>query len=154
MLVALFRANQEAFMGDNMNRLRAGKIITIPDKEQMAAVGARDARRFVGAQTADFADYRRSLGLAVAEAPARGDAGRQTSGKIAATSEQQPTPPKEPSKDQLRLSSADDAKRGAKAAATAASDDASAKEKALKEANERVAMLEKNVADMQKLLAL
>ncbi|HEY6862949.1 MAG TPA: FimV/HubP family polar landmark protein, partial [Burkholderiales bacterium] len=43
MLVALFRANQEAFVGDNMNRLRAGKIITIPDKEEMAAVGAPDA---------------------------------------------------------------------------------------------------------------
>jgi pilus assembly protein FimV len=154
MLVALFRANQEAFMGDNMNRLRAGKIITLPGKEQMAAVGAQDARRFVGAQMADFADYRRSLGLAVAEAPARGDAGRQTSGKIAAAPEQQPAPPKEPAKDQLRLAAADDAKRGGKAAATAAADDAAAKDKALKEANERVAMLEKNVADMQKLLAL
>jgi pilus assembly protein FimV len=154
MLVALFRANQEAFVGDNMNRLRAGKIITLPGKEQMAAVGAQDARRFVGAQMADFADYRRSLGLAVAEAPAHSDAGRQTSGKIASAPEQQSAPAKEPAKDQLRLSSGADAKRGGNAAATAAGDDAAAKDKALKDANERVAMLEKNVADMQKLLAL
>ncbi|HZR67673.1 MAG TPA: FimV/HubP family polar landmark protein [Burkholderiales bacterium] len=153
MLVALFRANQEAFVGDNMNRLRAGKIITIPDKEEMAAVGTGDARRFVSAQMADFNDYRRSLGLAVAEAPARADAGRQAGGKIGSPGEQQAAAPKEPAKDQLRLSSGD-AKAGGNAAAVAAADDAAAKDKALKEANERVAMLEKNVADMQRLLAL
>ncbi|HYU70741.1 MAG TPA: FimV/HubP family polar landmark protein [Burkholderiales bacterium] len=150
MLVALFRANQEAFVADNMNRLRAGKIVSIPDKDAAGAVAAVDARRIVSAQYADFNEYRRSLGIAVASTPAS-QAGRQVSGQISAPREEKPVPSKEPPKDELRLSRADDAKRGAKAAGTAAADDLAAKDNALKEAKERIALLEKNLQDMQKL---
>jgi pilus assembly protein FimV len=151
MLVALFRANQEAFVADNMNRLRAGKIISIPDRDAAQAVAPADSRRIVSAQYADFNDYRRSLGIAVASAPAAAEGGRQVSGQIGAPKEEKPAPSKEPPKDQLRLSRADDAKRGAKAAGTAAADDLAAKENALKEAKERIALLEKNLQDLQKL---
>jgi len=150
MLVALFRANQEAFVADNMNRLRAGKIISIPDKDAAGAVAAADARRIVSAQYADFNEYRRRLGIAVASTPAS-QGGRQASGQISAPKEEKPIPSKEPPKDELRLSRADDAKRGAKAAGTAAADDLAAKDNALKEAQERIALLEKNLQDMQKL---
>jgi len=150
MLVALFRANQEAFVADNMNRLRAGKIISIPDKDAAGAVAAADARRVVSAQYADFNEYRRRLGIAVASTPAS-QGGRQASGQISAPKEEKPIPSKEPPKDELRLSRADDAKRGAKAAGTAAADDLAAKDNALKEAQERIALLEKNLQDMQKL---
>jgi pilus assembly protein FimV len=151
MLVAMFRANQEAFVGDNMNRLRAGKIINIPEKEAAASVNSTDARRIVVAQFADFKDYRRSLGGAVAAAPAPQESGRQVSGSITAQEKEKPTPQKGATKDQLRLSGADDAKRGGKAAGTAVADDLAAKEKALREANERIALLEKNLQDLQKL---
>jgi pilus assembly protein FimV len=150
MLVALFRANQEAFVADNMNRLRAGKIISIPDKDTTRAVAAADARRIVSAQYADFNEYRRNLGIAVASTPAS-QGGRQASGQIAAPKDEKPAPSKEPPKDELRLSRADDAKRGAKAAGTAAADDLAAKDNALREARERIALLEKNLQDMQKL---
>jgi pilus assembly protein FimV len=154
MLVALFRANQDAFVGDNMNRLRAGKIINIPDKDSVAAVNASDARRIVTAQFADFNDYKKSLGTAVAAAPAPQESGRQASGQIGAPKEEKPAPAKEPSKDQLHLSSGEDAKGGGKAAAAVTADDAAAKANALKEANERIALLQKNLDDMQKLAQL
>ncbi len=150
MLVALFRANPEAFVADNMNRLRAGKIISIPDKDAAGAAAAADARRIVSAQYADFNEYRRRLGIAVASTPAS-QGGRQASGQISAPKEEKPIPSKEPPKDELRLSRADDAKRGGKAAGTAAADDLAAKDNALKEAQERIALLEKNLQDMQKL---
>ena len=150
MLVALFRANQKAFVADNMNRLRAGKIITIPDKDTAAAVAPAYARRIVSAQYADFNEYRRSLGIAVASTSGS-QGGRQASGPISAPKEEKPAPSKEPPKDELRLSRADDAKRGAKAAGTAAADDLAAKDNALKEAQERIALLQKNLDDMQKL---
>src|SRR3989475_10348385 len=150
MLVALLRANPEAFVADNMNRLRAGKIISIPDKDAAGAAAAADARRIVSAQYADFNEYRRRLGIAVASTPAS-QGGRQASGQISAPKEEKPIPSKEPPKDELRLSRADDAKRGAKAAGTAAADDLAAKGNALKEAQERIALLEKNLQDMQKL---
>src|SRR5947207_13544280 len=150
MLVALFRANHEAFVANNMNRLRAGKIISIPDKETAAAVAPADARRIVSAQYADFNEYRRSLGIAVASTPGS-QGGRQISGQISAPKEEKPVPSKEPPKDELRLSRAGDAKRGAKAAGTAAADDLAAKDNALKEAQERIALLERNLQDVQKL---
>jgi pilus assembly protein FimV len=150
MLIAMFRANREAFVGDNMNRLRAGKIINVPEQEEAASVSPADARRIVVAQFADFKDYRSSLAGAVAAASPPQESGRQASGSITAQKEQ-PTPPKGGAKDQLRLSGADDAKRGGTAAGTAAADDLAAKDKALREANERIALLEKNLQDLQKL---
>jgi len=154
MLVALYQGNREAFDGDNMNRLRAGRILNLSTGESAQAVTPEDARRLVATQSSDFNEYRRRIGAAVATAPARADAGRQAGGRIGAPTEEKPAPPPEPAKDQLRLSKAGDAKSGGPAGAAARSDDLSAKDKALKEANERIAMLEKNLADMQKLAQL
>src|SRR5262245_29196029 len=153
MLVALFRANPDAFVADNMNRLSAGKIINIPDRDAAEGVAPADARRIVTAQYADFNDYRRSLGIAVASSTSQGGA-RQASGQISPPKEEKPAAPKEPPKDELRLSRADDAKRGGKAGGAAAADDLSAKDNAIKEANERIALLQKNVQDLQNLLEM
>jgi len=154
MLVALFRANPDAFVADNMNRLRAGKIISIPDAGAAEGVAPADARRIVSAQYADFNDYRRSLGIAVASASAPQGGARQAAGQISPAKEEKPAASKEPPKDELRLSRGDEAKRGAKGAGAAAADDSAAKDKALKEANERIALLEKNVQDLQKLVEI
>jgi pilus assembly protein FimV len=154
MLVALFRANPDAFVADNMNRLSAGKIINIPDPEAAENVAPSDARRIVSAQYADFNDYRRSLGIAVASASAPQGATRQASGQISAPKEEKPAAPKEPPKDELRLSRGDDAKSGAKGTGAAAKDDLAAKDNALKEANERIALLQKNLQDLQNLVEM
>jgi len=152
MLVAMFRANPDAFVGDNMNRLRAGKILNIPDRDASTSVAAADARRVVSAQFADFNDYKRRLGGAVAAAPGPQEGSRQASGQIGVPKADGPTP-KDAPRDQLRLSGADDAKRGTKAAAgsVATADDLAAKDNALREASERIALLEKNLQDLQKL---
>jgi pilus assembly protein FimV len=153
MLVALFRANPDAFVADNMNRLSAGKIINIPDRDAAESVASADARRIVSAQYADFNDYRRSLGIAVASSSAA-QGTRQASGPITPPKEEKPAAPKEQPKDELRLSRGDDAKKGGKAGSTAAADDLAAKDNALKEANERIALLQKNVQDLQNLVEL
>ena len=154
MLVALFRANPDAFVADNMNRLRAGKIINIPDKDAAESIAPVDARRVVSAQYADFNDYRRSLGIAVASASAPRGGARQASGEISPPKEEKPAPSKEPSKDELRLSRADEAKRAGKGGGAATADDLAAKDNALKEANERIAILQKNVQDLQNLVEM
>ena len=155
MLIALYRSNADAFDGNNMNRLRAGKILNIPDPAAAAAVDQSDAKRVVVAQAAEFNDYRRKLGAAVAAAPERAEARRQSaSGKITAKVEDAPAAAKE-TKDQLKLSKAEElGKPGAKRGSPGLQEDLVAKEKALKEASERIAMLEKNVQDMKKLLEL
>jgi pilus assembly protein FimV len=154
MLVALQRANEDAFINKNMNLVRAGRVLTIPDKAAAEAVAAPDANKIVVAQTQDFNEYRAKLGQAVAAAPARPEPGQQrAAGRITAKPDEAPAAPKAAPKDELRISKADAAK-SAKAAATARADDIAARERALKESNERVADLEKNVKDLQKLLEL
>jgi pilus assembly protein FimV len=150
MLIALQRANEDAFINNNINLVRAGRILDIPDAEAAAAVDVEDANRLVIAQHADFAEYRSRLGIAVAAAPAEPQAAeRSTAGQITPKTE---APKPAPARDQLKLSKADPKKPGAPAAKAAREDDLAARDRALQEAQSRVAELEKNVSDLQKLL--
>jgi pilus assembly protein FimV len=155
MLIALYRSNADAFDGNNINRMRAGRILNIPDAETAASFDQDEAARTVLAQAADFNDYRRKLGAAVVAAPERADQRRQSaSGKITARVEDKPAASKD-AKDQLKLSKVEEpGKPGAKRSPQGLQEDLFAKEKELKEANGRIAMLQKNVQDMQKLLEL
>jgi len=156
MLIALYRSNADVFDGNNINRIRAGRILNIPDAETAAAVDQGEAARTISAQAADFNEYRRKLGAAVAEAPERADRrGQRASGRITAKVEDTPAAAAKDAKDQLKLSKAEtSAKPGAGRSLQGLQEDVIAKEKALKEANERIVMLEKSVQDMKKLLEL
>ena len=151
MLIALYRANQEAFIKGNVNLVRAGRILNIPDREAIAAIGAAEANKQVQSQMADFAEYKRNLGQAVATAPAAPVREREVAGRI--TPKAEATAPAD-QKDQLKLSKADPAKPGATTAKAAREDDRVARERALKDSQSRVGDLEKNVADLQKLLEM
>jgi len=148
MLIALYRSNEDAFIRGNINLVRAGRILNVPDREAIIAINAAEANQLVQSHMSDFADYKRSLAAAVAAAPAAPVREREVAGRITA----KPGLP-EPSeqKDQLRLSKADPAKP---ASAAAREDDRVARERALKESQSRVSDLEKNVADLQKLLEM
>ncbi len=157
MLVALYRSNEGAFVGKNMNRLRSGQILSIPDAASAGSVSKSEARNVVVAQSKDFKNYRNTLaGLVESAAPAATAEPRQSSGgKITAKVEEQATPASE-SKDKLKLSrgAAAAGAADAKAAATAATEEKIAREKAAAEAQARVKELEKNVSDLQKTLEL
>ena len=152
MLIALYRANEAAFIRGNINLVRAGRILNIPDSEAAAAVDPADANRLVRAHMADFAEYRARLGAAVAAAPATAAPGqREVAGRIAPKPSE---PPPGEAKDQLRLSKADPQKPSAPGARAAREDDRAASSRALQESQSRVTDLEKNVTDLQKLLEL
>ncbi|MEN3292092.1 MAG: pilus assembly protein FimV [Burkholderiales bacterium] len=157
MLVALYRANPDAFINKNMNRLRAGHILSIPNEEAARSVDKTEAHGVVVAQSADFKNYRSKLAGQVATAASQKSESKQSStGKITAKVEE-PTTPAGESQDKLKLSKAPTpgnagAEKGG--AAAAAAEDKIAREKAAAEANARVKELEKNVTDMQKLLEL
>ena len=76
MLSALYRANADAFIGNNINRLRSGRILNLPDRDSAAGVDSAEADRLVRGQMSDFANYRRTLGGVAAAAPAEAGAGR------------------------------------------------------------------------------
>lgn len=61
MLVGLFRANPQAFVAENMNRLLAGTVLTVPPTEDTKAVSPEGAREIIATQSADFGAYRQRL---------------------------------------------------------------------------------------------
>jgi len=83
MLVALLRANPQAFIGDNVNRLRAGAVLDLPSAEAASATPAPEARRIVQAHSRDFNEFRRRL-AALAPAQAAPEATRAAAGAVQA----------------------------------------------------------------------
>lgn len=153
MLVALFRANPDAFDRGNMNRLRAGKILSIPDASAVTEVTPAEARKEVRAHSGDFEGYKRKLagmaagGKATDEVPAQ-----SASGRIAPKVEEKA--PALVSKDKLEVSRTEVSKASSGARSKAAEEEGVAREKALKDAQSRIAELEKNVAEMKRLVEL
>lgn len=154
-LVALQRANPDAFVGNNIHRLKSGHILSVPEQEALRGISDAEAKNIVMAQTADFNSYRNKLAIQVANASLqKGEESRQSAtGKITAKVEEQSNPANE-AKDKLRLSKSGTAAPSGANAAGASVEEKIAREKALAEANARVQELEKNVADLQKLLEI
>ena len=154
MLVALYRANQGAFIHNNMYLMRSGHLLKIPDRAAAASIDPAEATRLVREQSVEFDEYRRGLGASVAAAPAKPapPAEREAPGRIA------PKPPeaapKPQQKDQIKLSKAEASKPATTAGRAAAEDDKVALNRALKESQSRVADLEKQIGDLKKLIEL
>jgi len=155
MLVALYRANPEAFSGNNMNRLKSGQILAVPDADAIRAVGGDEARGVVVAHAADFNAYRAKLaGQVAASTPAKeADASQNVSGKITAKVEEKPNAANT-AKDKLTLSKATTAAPQQGKTGQAAEEDKIAKQKQVDEAAARVKELEKNVSDLEKLMTV
>ena len=141
MLVSLFRGNPDAFMGDNMNRLKAGAVLTVPSAEQARAVAPAEARQTIQAQAADFSAYRQRLAGVVPtmrdQAPARQATGTVTAQVDDRKQAAAATP------DKLKLS---------QGAVKASEPEARvSKESERKDASARLAELSRNVDDLKKL---
>lgn len=60
-MIALLRANPDAFIGGNINRLKAGAVLAMPAGEELASVDAGQARRLVASQIQQWRDARRAV---------------------------------------------------------------------------------------------
>lgn len=139
MLVGLFRANPQAFMGDNMNRLKSGVVLSVPSSEALAKVSPQDARETIQAQSNDFNAYRQRLAAGITT-PADQGSGRSAAGKVQTQVDDRkqaaaPTP------DKLTLSQG-----GLKGSEAKASREAEKKDN-----NARLAELSRNVDELKKL---
>jgi pilus assembly protein FimV len=148
MLVALYANNRDAFDG-NMNRLRAGTILNIPSAEVATAITPTEATRQVHLQAADWRGYQDRV---AASAPAAEGAGaRASTGKIGTTVEEK-TPAAPAGRDQLKVSPQAGAGKGGGAAPL--QEEVVSRDKALKEAQNRINELEKTLRDLQKAIEL
>ena len=152
MLVAMLRANPDAFVAKNMNRLKAGVTLTIPSESEAAALAQPDARREVVAQSADFAQYKSRLAQAAGSAPVIATAPPAAAGSGRVTSQvQDKSAPVAPKGDQLKIARAEQ-KSAAATAAAAKADEAAAKARAIREEQDRAAQLKKTNDAIQKAL--
>jgi pilus assembly protein FimV len=81
MLVAMLRSSPQAFIGGNVNRIKAGALVTLPTQEQASATPAGEAKQIILAQSQDFNNFRRNF---AASAPAAKvtPSTREASGKL------------------------------------------------------------------------
>ena len=141
MLVAMLRANPQAFIKGNVNLMRAGAVLQMPSAEQASATSCQAARRAVVAQTRDFQAYRlgvaqRSGATRVAAATGSASGGVQP--------EVQDSRAAAPSQDRLKLS---------RSGTQSGAESQLAQSRQAQEQSERVAELNKNLSELAKLQA-
>jgi len=141
MLVALFRGNPQAFMGENMNRMKAGVVLSVPSADDAKAIAGTDAREVIKTQSADFGAYRQRLAGNVPTTKAD-ESGRQAKGKVQASVEDRKQAAAT-SPDKLTLSQGTAKPTGPEAQVSKATEK--------KEATARVAELTRNVEELKKL---
>jgi pilus assembly protein FimV len=143
MLVALLRNNPDAFVNSNINRIRSGAVVNLPDAEQAQSVSAAEATQIVVAQSKDFNEFRRNLATNASSATVAAPS-RTASGTVETKVEDKK--PVAPTPDKLTLSKG--------AVQSKAADEAKiAKERAEKDAQVRAAEIAKNIEDLKKLSA-
>ncbi|NVM88359.1 pilus assembly protein FimV [Variovorax sp. SG517] len=142
MLVALLMANPDAFVGGNVNRMRAGAVLDLPSAAEASAVPPAEARRTVTAQSRDFGSYRQRL---ADNAPTTNvaAASRKAAGKVQANVEDRNAAANSP--DKLTISQGN--------AATRAADEKVAQNRQAQDNSNRVAELSKNISELNKLKA-
>lgn len=142
MLVALLQNNPHAFIGDNVNRMKAGVVLNLPDAAQAAAVDASTARRTIAAQSRDFNEFRRRLAGAASTVPST-PGSRESSGRLQTEVQDKAAPA--PTPDRLTLSKG--------AAAPAGKEADIAQQRAQQDNSTRVAELSRNIEELNKLQA-
>ena len=145
MLVSLYRGNPQAFMDNNMNRLKSGVVLAVPSADSVKGVTQTEAKQIIQAQSVDFGAYRQRLASGVPEAKVEASA-RQATGKVQSTVEDKKVAA-EPAPDKLTLS------KGAAAAKASATEEKISKDKETKDAADRVAELSRNVEALKKISA-
>jgi len=168
LLIALLRANREAFIDNNMNRLKTGSMLRIPDESEVATISPDMADKEVKMQMANWENYRQRLVIEASipfssEEPEQTDTGKITTvlDDISAEAAH------ESSEGVLRLSKgmedvagteegSDEETMSIQEKLNIVEDNSIADEKALNEANERVSLLEQamqenKIANMEEL---
>lgn len=127
-LAALYAENPGAFQGENMHRLKVGSMLRVPSAEQVNAIAPADAQKLATA-------HRGALAAAV-------DASSS------------PSPPAAGA-DTLKVSRGPGEARGAAPASPPdKQDDLTAREQSLKDARARLADLQQQVREVERLIAL
>lgn len=139
MMLAMLKANPDAFIQGNVNLVKAGAVLRIPDTEEATQIPRAEARKTVIAQAKEFAEYARRL----AESPLLVDSKntRAMSGKVTTGAEKTENPSAQQDKLTLSKSSVSSTAAEAKIAS----------EREAKDTSDQLAALNKNLKDLEAL---
>lgn len=140
MLWALYQANPSAFINQNMNLVRAGAVLSVPDATTVLSIDPAYARARFAEHDARFRSTRGVRTQSGAQPPVAGKQS-QSSGRV--TSAQAGTSPSAPAQSRLQLSNEP---------VDTQSDQQAARKREIAENQERVGELSQNVQDMKQLL--
>jgi pilus assembly protein FimV len=145
MLVALLRSNPDAFVAGNVNRLKAGAVLSMPTATDATTVPRDEARQSIVAQSRDFNAFRQQLASNARSAQVT-PSGREATGKVQSKVEEKTAAAA--AADKLTLS-----KGALKNVAPGASltEEKLSQERQAKDAADRLAELSKNISDLNKL---
>jgi pilus assembly protein FimV len=139
MMLAMLKANPDAFIQGNVNLVKAGAVLRIPDLGEATQIPRDEARKTVIAQTKEFAEYARRL----AESPLLVDSKNSRSMSGTVTAEPAKPAPAPLQQDKLTLS---------KSSISANAADAKlASEREAKDTADQLAALNKNLKDLEAL---
>ena len=142
MLLAMLRANPNAFIKGNVNRMRAGVVLQMPSEADAQATPVAEARKQIVAQSRDFNKYRNQLASTAQPADVTAPS-RKSSGTVGSQVEEQK--PTAASPDKLIVGGAAGNAKEQKADTQLAID----KQKSQNTA--RIAELDKNKEDLAKI---
>ncbi|MDM0043584.1 FimV/HubP family polar landmark protein [Variovorax dokdonensis] len=142
MLVAMLRSNPDAFIGKNVNRVKAGAVLTMPSAREAAEVSPKEAKQMLVAQSRDFNQYRRNLAEA-APTSSVAEADRSAGGTLQANVQDRNAAAQSP--DKLTITP------GAAAGSKAAADESLVKGRQAAADAARVAELSRNLNELNKI---
>lgn len=150
-MAALFHANPQAFIQGNMNLLRAGASLAAPTAEAIAAIDPAEAQALFASHAQAFEAYRQRIAGQAGQQPAAAESrGAEARGEIAKSAAAPVVPPVSEG-DAVRLSGGGQAsdERGMR---DRLEEERDATAKAVREAEERMRLLQSNVEAMRGLL--
>ncbi|NNE39003.1 MAG: LysM peptidoglycan-binding domain-containing protein, partial [Gammaproteobacteria bacterium] len=87
MMLALLRANPEAFIENNINGLREGQILRIPDREDITSTSAEAALSQAQSQNSLWEEVRGSFAANVSQRPAGGSTTQPVSSSVSSNAD-------------------------------------------------------------------
>ncbi len=139
MLLAMLEANPDAFIQGNVNLVKAGAVIRIPNTTEALKIPRAQARKMVLAQAREFAAYAQRLAQSALLVDSK--TSRQISGKVVSEDTQETTA--NPQQDKLTLSKSSVKNNSAEAKLAA--------EQEAKDTATQLAELNKNLQDLEAL---
>lgn len=158
MMASLYHANQGAFAKRNMNLLKKGQVLSVPDRDSvMRQYSPSQAKQLIQEQSVAWHSMQNRLADQAMRSPAAQVKEQSAeSGKVmpAQTAPRPAAPPA--TKDVLKLSKGQPARVAADADKRAhdLEDEVTAKSRELQDAQGRISQLEKTVQDLQNLMQL